>query len=174
MNNAEQIDSLLYVKIHINEIAKRIVITPSHRDDNNALKWCAAKQDKRISRRIVGKPFSERVYKLMGWNDNRRYKSMGFRITVNTEGQIGYLFDLNLTESFENIKRPRRKRNDSEISESDNLLDSQKINLRQEALFSEPLITSFGDPATETEDIYNLINLEDYTTFSANEHEKLI
>lgn len=160
------LESVLYVKIHINDIAKRIVITPSNRDDKNALRWCSTKMEKRISRKIIGKLFSERVYKLMNWDNNRRYKSMGFKIIVNPEGMIGYLFDLNLTESFENIKRSRRKKGIPEAFEINNIPQNQKINAKQVPLFSEAITSSFGDPTTETDDLFNLVNLEGYTTVS--------
>lgn len=163
-------ENVLYIKIHLNDELKRIVITPSQRDARNSLRWCTEKADKRMSRRIVGKHFSEMVYQLMGWEENRRYKSMGFKIKVNKEGEVGFLFDLLLTESFEYCKRPRKKKNSEKDAESNDNYEVMKTTARQEPLFSDALLSSFGDPAAEDADTSEFFDMEGYTTISSPEN----
>lgn len=101
-------EDVVYIKPHINEELKRFAITPCSQDDKNALRWCIAKSDRRKSRKIVGRPFADLLYGLMGWESDHRYKVMGFQIE-DKDGTPVYIFDLTLFEGTKIVKRKRRK-----------------------------------------------------------------
>lgn len=75
-------------------------------NDRDALRWCIAKQDKRKSQKMSCKPFSELVYKEMGWDKECRYKMLGYRISF--EGEILYVFDLLVPEVFYEPQKSKR------------------------------------------------------------------
>jgi len=114
-------EDVVYIKPHINEDLKRFAITPCSPDDKNALRWCVAKPDKRKSRKIVGKPFSDLLYGLMGWESDHRYKVMGFQIE-DKDGTPVYIFDLTLFEGTKIVKRKRRKSEENLVATDESMV----------------------------------------------------
>ena len=76
----EGLEDVVYIHMMFNRELKRIVVDGCDENDKDALRWCIAKPDKRKSRKMVGKPFSELVYREMGWDESCRYKKLGYRI----------------------------------------------------------------------------------------------
>ena len=68
----EGLEDVVYIHMMFNRELKRIVVEGCDENDKDALRWCIAKPDKRKSRKMVGKPFSELVYREMGWDENCR------------------------------------------------------------------------------------------------------
>ena len=99
-------EDVVYVHVMFNSDLKRIVVRGCDENDKDALRWCIAKPDKRKSRKMSCKPFSELVYNEMGWDSDCRYKILGYRI--NFEGETLYVFDLLVPEIF----HEGQKRND--------------------------------------------------------------
>ena len=62
------LEDVVYVHVMFNSELKRIVVRGCDENDKDALRWCIAKPDKRKSRKMTCKPFSELVYKEMGWD----------------------------------------------------------------------------------------------------------
>ena len=60
------LEDVVYVHVMFNSDLKRIVVRGCDENDKDALRWCIAKPDKRKSRKMTCKPFSELVYKEMG------------------------------------------------------------------------------------------------------------
>ena len=61
------LEDVVYVHVMFNSDLKRIVVRGCDENDKDALRWCIAKPDKRKSRKMSCKPFSELVYNEMGW-----------------------------------------------------------------------------------------------------------
>ena len=59
------LEDVVYVHVMFNSDLKRIVVRGCDENDKDALRWCIAKPDKRKSRKMTCKPFSELVYKEM-------------------------------------------------------------------------------------------------------------
>ena len=57
------LEDVVYVHVMFNSDLKRIVVRGCDENDKDALRWCIAKPDKRKSRKMTCKPFSELVYK---------------------------------------------------------------------------------------------------------------
>lgn len=108
------LEDVVYIHMMFNKELKRIVVEGCDENDKDALRWCVAKPDKRKSRKMMGRPFSELVYREMGWEEGCRYKILGYRIQF--EGKTLYVFDLNVPEVFLEKKR-KKKTDDIEASE---------------------------------------------------------
>ena len=103
------LEDVVYVHVMFNSDLKRIVVRGCDENDKDALRWCIAKPDKRKSRKMSCKPFSELVYNEMGWDSDCRYKILGYRI--NFEGETLYVFDLLVPEIFH--EGQKRKKGES-------------------------------------------------------------
>jgi len=79
------LEDVVYIQIEINRELKRMVIRGCGENDKDALRWCIAKPDKRKSRKMSGREFSSGLYNTMGWDENCRYKILGYRIEFEGE-----------------------------------------------------------------------------------------
>ena len=55
------LEDVVYVHVMFNSDLKRIVVRGCDENDKDALRWCIAKPDKRKSRKMTCKPFSEKM-----------------------------------------------------------------------------------------------------------------
>ena len=99
-NNAciTKLEDATYVQFLINPIERKLAIRPCDEGARDAVRWCVVRGDKRKSREIICRPFTEKLYELMGWDPRYRYKLQGMRIIHN--GETLYLFDLDAKEAF--------------------------------------------------------------------------
>lgn len=118
------LEDVVYVHVMFNSDLKRIVVRGCDENDKDALRWCIAKPDKRKSRKMTCKPFSELVYKEMGWDTECRYKMLGYRISF--EGETLYVLTClcrrsSMKARSEKMKQTRkmRKRQSLQIPERD-------------------------------------------------------
>jgi len=120
------LEDAVYIQILINHDQRRMVIRKCNPDDKDALRWCIAKPDKRKSRKISSKEFSRKIYKMMDWHDQCRYKILGHRISY--DGEILYVFELDEIEIF----YERKKQTKAEvISEDKQELTPEQLKERQ-------------------------------------------
>lgn len=149
----EGLEDVVYIHMMFNRELKRIVVEGCDENDKDALRWCIAKPDKRKSRKMVGRPFSELVYREMGWDENCRYKILGYRIQF--EGKTLYVFDLTVPEIFH--ERKSRKKNEQasqEVAEMPNE-DAQnnnpaetEVNTRK-GYYPDDVANTFGVPVEQ-------------------------
>lgn len=71
------LENVVYVHVMFNKELKRLVVRGCNENDKDALRWCIEKPDKRKSRKMSCRPFSELVYNEMGWDKSCRYKILG-------------------------------------------------------------------------------------------------
>lgn len=149
----EGLEDVVYIHMMFNRELKRIVVEGCDENDKDALRWCIAKPDKRKSRKMVGKPFSELVYREMGWDENCRYKILGYRIQF--EGKTLYVFDLMVPEIFH--ERKSRKKNEQasqEVAEMPNEDDQNnnaaetEVNTRK-GYYPDDVANTFGVPVEQ-------------------------
>lgn len=149
----EGLEDVVYIHMMFNRELKRIVVEGCDENDKDALRWCIAKPDKRKSRKMVGKPFSELVYREMGWDENCRYKILGYRIQF--EGKTLYVFDLMVPEIFH--ERKRRKKNEqasqkvaempNEDTQNNNAAEIE-VNTRK-GYYPDDVANTFGVPVEQ-------------------------
>ena len=93
-----KLEDATYVQFLINPTERKLAIRPCDEGARDAVRWCVIRGDKRKSRSISCRPFTEKLYELMGWEEIYRYKLQGMRITY--QGECLYLFDLSAKEAF--------------------------------------------------------------------------
>ena len=149
----EGLEDVVYIHMMFNRELKRVVVEGCDENDKDALRWCIAKPDKRKSRKMVGKPFSELVYREMGWDEKCRYKILGYRIQF--EDKTLYVFDLMVPEIFH--ERKRRKKNEQasqEVTEMPNE-DAQNNNAAEtevntrKGYYPDDVANTFGVPVEQ-------------------------
>lgn len=131
------LEDVVYVHVMFNSDLKRIVVRGCDENDKDALRWCIAKPDKRKSRKMSCKPFSELVYNEMGWDSDCRYKILGYRI--NFEGETLYVFDLLVPEIFHEGQK-RKKGESAPQSE-----ETKPVNTRK-GFYPDDIAGTFGVP----------------------------
>ena len=134
------LEDVVYVHVMFNSGLKRIVVRGCDENDKDALRWCIAKPDKRKSRKMSCKPFSELVYNEMGWDSDCRYKILGYRI--NFEGETLYVFDLLVPEIFHEGQK-RKKGESAPQSE-----ETKPVNTRK-GFYPDDIAGTFGVPVEE-------------------------
>lgn len=134
------LEDVVYVHVMFNSDLKRIVVRGCDENDKDALRWCIAKPDKRKSRKMSCKPFSELVYNEMGWDSDCRYKILGYRI--NFEGETLYVFDLLVPEIFH--EGQKRKKGES-VPQSE---ETKPVNTRK-GFYPDDIAGTFGVPVEE-------------------------
>lgn len=149
----EGLEDVVYIHMMFNRELKRIVVEGCDENDKDALRWCIAKPDKRKSRKMVGRPFSELVYREMGWDENCRYKILGYRIQF--EGKTLYVFDLTVPEIFH--ERKSRKKNEqasqevaempNEYAQNNNPAETE-VNTRK-GYYPDDVANTFGVPVEQ-------------------------
>ena len=149
----EGLEDVVYIHMMFNRELKRIVVEGCDENDKDALRWCIAKPDKRKSRKMVGKPFSELVYREMGWDENCRYKILGYRIQF--EGKTLYVFDLTVPEIFHERKiRKKNEQASQEVAEMPNE-DAQNNNAAEtevntrKGYYPDDVANTFGVPVEQ-------------------------
>ena len=93
-----KLEDATYIQFLINPTECKLAIRPCEEGARDAVRWCVIRGEKRKSREITCRPFTEKLYKLMGWEEIYRYKLQGMRITY--QGEHLYLFDLSAKEAF--------------------------------------------------------------------------
>ncbi len=98
-----RLEDATYIHFLINPTEKRLLIRAVDEGARDAVRWCVVKGDKRKSRQISCRPFTSKLYEMMGWDPMYRYKMQGMKI--NYKGEEMYLFDLKADECFLPQKR---------------------------------------------------------------------
>lgn len=88
-----------HIQILIHPEEKRLIIRPCHEDAPDSLRWAKGGGEKELSNRdLLCKIFAAKVFELMGWDTQYRYKMMGKPATY--EGEMLFLFKLTDFELF--------------------------------------------------------------------------
>lgn len=93
-----KLEDATYIQFLINPEQRKLAIRPCDEGARDAVRWCIIKGEKRKSREITCRPFTTKLYDLMGWDMLYRYKLQGMKI--NYQGESLYLFDLTSREAF--------------------------------------------------------------------------
>ena len=88
-----------YVQVLINAQERKMAVRPALEEDIYSYPWASTKDGKRFPRQITGRIFFMKVFDLMGWNPDYRYKIVGKLIRANDE--LMFLFNLNDRQTFE-------------------------------------------------------------------------
>jgi hypothetical protein len=87
---------VIHVQMYIDRGKHRLYVRPAEEFDKDSRRWCNEKDGKRTSRKITGRPFGDRVYKMMGWSKGYSYRVTGYpAIEAGTDDEYLLYFDLN-------------------------------------------------------------------------------
>lgn len=135
-----------YVQILVNPEEKKLAVKPAGEEDKDAFRWSTGK-NKRIPRQIKCTIFFAKVYSLMGWNPNYKYKLLGKLVRSNS--QLLFVFDLKSPEIF--------------VRRTD--IESGKIKTSRKATYPEEWQNQFGLPAEKHQNTLHVSLFDDYTVF---------
>ena len=93
-----KLDDVVYIQLLVNTIENKLVVRPCAEGAKDSIRWCVAKDDTRKTREITCPDFTEKLYKLLSWDDVLRYRLQGTRITY--QGEQIYIFDLSAHEAW--------------------------------------------------------------------------
>ncbi len=102
----EGLEDAVYIQILVNTDEQKMVVRRCGENDKDALRWCITKQDKRRSRKVMSRIFSQKMYELMGWDSKYRYKILGHKIVY--EDEMIYIFDLTETETYLDVRKGKK------------------------------------------------------------------
>lgn len=162
------LENAVYIQILVNRDEHRMAIRMCEENDKDAIRWCIAKPDKRKSRKITSKPFSERLYSLMGWDKGCRYKILGHRI--NYEGEVLYVFEL---DEIEITKERRRKTKDEVMAEAEGqgitpeqlaAREAEEANMTKRPFYPDDWSNSFGVPVEQHRNV-SLSTIDGFGSF---------
>ncbi len=87
----------------INRESHILALRPCAESERDAFAWCNTSGGKRKPRQATGKFFFAKLFELMDWNIDYRYKLLGKVIHANDEYLIA--FDLNASEIYQRIAK---------------------------------------------------------------------
>jgi len=87
----------------INQESRIFALRPCAESERDAFAWCNISGGRRRPRQVTGKFFFAKLFELMGWNIDYRYKLLGKVIHANGEYLIA--FDLNASEIYQRIAK---------------------------------------------------------------------
>ena len=90
-----------YVQIMVNSEEKKLVVLPCSEDEKDSCRWCSS-NGKRNPKQIKCDVFFAKVFKLMGWDPDYRYKLLGK--LVKSKDKYLFVFDLTTPEIFIKVK----------------------------------------------------------------------
>ena len=95
-----------YVQILVHPEEKNLVIRPCKEEEKDSFRWKTT--GKRVSpKQVTCKVFFAKIYALMGWNLDYRYKLLGKLIRSN--GELLFVFNLNNPEIYIRVFREGEK-----------------------------------------------------------------
>ena len=141
----KKMPNVRYVQFIVNPEKKKIVIKSCDVDDKDAIRWCQynEKLDKRTPKKILCRMFAAKVFDMMDWNIENRYKIQGNILRSQTEMLI--VFDLNDTEVY----TPKRRGEDGRL-------------MKTKPYYPEGWRESFGLPVAEHERALDINILDGY------------
>lgn len=87
-----------YVQILVHPEEKRLAVRPCKEEEKDSFRWCTKNAKKRGPKQITCRVFYAKIFSLMGWNPQYRYKLLGKLIQSN--GELLFIFDLKTPEIY--------------------------------------------------------------------------
>lgn len=99
MNTAciKKLPNIEYVQILVNPKEKKLAVRPCTEDAKDSFRWCTSGK-KRAPKAITCRIFFAKVFSLMDWNPNYRYKLLGK--LIRSGGELLFVFDLKTPEIY--------------------------------------------------------------------------
>jgi len=97
-----------HIQLLIHPDQKRLIIRPCEPDAPDSLRWASGGGEREVKNRdMICAIFAQKLYELMGWDKQYRYKMLGKPAVYNNEAL--YLFKLNDFELFVTTGSKKRR-----------------------------------------------------------------
>ena len=149
-------EDVVYVNLMIDEGIGFLSVTACDENDKDALRWCVAKPDKRKSRRMRCPEFTDAIYNLFNWNKKCRYKILGYQIPF--EGQIYYVFDLKVTQFFN--EKPKKGEKPTDESAEPIEVDTRT------GYYPDDIANTFGVPMEQYKKETAITDMDGFVTMA--------
>lgn len=93
-----------YVQILVHPEEKKLAVRPCREEEKDSFRWCTKNAKKRGPKQITCRVFYAKIFSLMGWNPQYRYKLLGKLIQSNKE--LLFIFDLKTPEIYPCAAKP--------------------------------------------------------------------
>lgn len=123
-----------------------MAIRPCEEGDRDAFAWATNSRGRRRARQVSCRLFFAKVFSLMGWNLDNRYKLLGRIIHANDEWLIA--FDLSATEIYQRVSK-----------------DGEKPRTSRRPIFPESWKNQFGLPYKEHQRSMQVDIFDGYAVF---------
>jgi hypothetical protein len=90
-----------YVQILVNAEEKKLAIRPCDEAEKDSFRWSSNRNNKKMPKQITCRVFFAKVFSLMNWNSEYRYKLLGK--LIRSRGELLFIFDLNNPEIFTRV-----------------------------------------------------------------------
>lgn len=100
----DSLEGVSYVNIYFSEKLGKMAIKPVAGNTPHSMHWCIdGKDNKRKPRRVICPEMTKWFFETMGWEQNIRYRVLGYLIEV--DGEQVYVFDFNYARMFNNRRK---------------------------------------------------------------------
>lgn len=131
--------------------SKTLVLLPCDKDAPHAFAWChTTSKGRRVSRQVTCKILSAKIFDLMGWNAENRYKVLGK--IVHDESMRMLLFDLTGAEVYQRV-----------------YTDESTSELSRQARYPEDWRDQFGPAYEEHRQLLQFKLIEEYAMYTIKE-----
>ena len=96
-----------FVQVLVNQSNRILAIQPCQEEERNSFAWCIPRNGKRKPKQISCRLFFAKIFTLMNWNPDYRYKLLGKIIHANDKCLLA--FDLSATEVYQRISIEGKK-----------------------------------------------------------------
>lgn len=90
-----------FVQILINADERKLAVRPCEEDEKDSFLWCSTRDGKRKPKQITCKVFFAKLFQLMDWNPDYRYKLLGK--LVRSHDEYLFAFDLTAPEVYQRV-----------------------------------------------------------------------
>lgn len=142
-----------YVQVLVNQETKILALRPCHEGDRDSFLWCSMSKGKRVPRQTTGKLFSAKMFSLMNWNPDFRYKMLGK--VVYAKGEYLIVFDLTATEVYQKTFK-----------------DGEKPQSSRTPVFPAEWQHQFGMPLKEHQQSLQINIFDGYAVFAIKDQSK--
>ena len=136
-----------HVQVLVNKETKILAIMPCPDNARDSFVWCTVSKGKRKPKQITCKLFFAKVFSMMEWNPDHRYKILGKLIHANGETLIA--FDLSATEIYQRTS-----------------VDGSKVRTSRIPVFPAEWQNQFGLPYNEHKQSLQVDILNGYAVYS--------
>lgn len=142
-----------YVQVLVNQETKILALRPCHEGDRDSFMWCSISKGKRVPRQTTGKLFSVKMFSLMNWNPDFRYKMLGK--VVYAKGEYLIVFDLTATEVYQKFFK-----------------EGEKPKTARTPVFPAEWKDQFGLPLKEHQQSFQINIFDGYAVFAIKDPSK--